>query len=444
MRATVPAALVGDPDAVRAGDDAGRTALAPERDHRGLDAAAPVDARHRPVPGVRHPQRTVRPRHAARAAPDADPLHDAGAAPPGLSCVTVPEDSLVAHTEPPPQASWVGWSSRRVVVVRQLHRIEAHDAAVIGAGDPHRAGRYADAARTVAGRNRLDHLVGGRRDPLERPVEGVGHPHAAGAHGHRRRPVPDGDRLRHRARARVDSRDGSGGLVGDPQRAGARGHLRGDEPTGMSASSACSPGSITATASASAVADRRLRPSATTQDHRRRARSPPGSPPAAATCRRRGRRRARAARARPRGGRRQRRLRRGDELARRTASDPRVLGQRAGDHGVEGDRQAGAALARARRVLLEVRVDRRHLRVAREGHRAGQHLEQHAPQRVDVGAAIGRLAARSAQARGSRRCRRAGRRPSTAAGRGVLGQPEVGEVDVLRRHPPSRSARCWA
>ena len=45
--------------------------VAPQRDHRGLHAAAAVDARHRPVVGVGHPQRTVSPRQPARAAPDA-------------------------------------------------------------------------------------------------------------------------------------------------------------------------------------------------------------------------------------------------------------------------------------------------------------------------------------------------------------------------------------
>ena len=41
--------------------------------------------------------------------------------------MTVPDDWLVAHTEPPPQASCVGWSSRAIVVVRRADRVESHD-----------------------------------------------------------------------------------------------------------------------------------------------------------------------------------------------------------------------------------------------------------------------------------------------------------------------------
>ena len=86
----------------------------------------------------------------------------------------------------------------------------------------------------------------------------------------------------------------------------------------------------------------------------------------------------------------------------------------------------------ARRLVLQVRVDRRCLRVARERHLAGQALEQHAPQRVEIRAAIGLL---GADALGGDVVDRSdelvgGREPTI--GRGVFGQPEVGEVHVLR------------
>ena len=105
-------ALVGDPDAVARGDDAGRPLWLP----------SPITAVGTPLrPSIRDTVPSlVFATHSAPCA-HATPLGlrptvirftTAARLRPGLSCVTVPEDSLVAQTEPPPQASWVGWSSR--------------------------------------------------------------------------------------------------------------------------------------------------------------------------------------------------------------------------------------------------------------------------------------------------------------------------------------------
>jgi hypothetical protein len=109
----------------------------------------------------------------------------------------------------------------------------------------------------------------------------------------------------------------------------------------------------------------------------------------------------------------------------------RVLRECAPDDRVQGRRDVGAALARPRRIVLEMRVDRGHLGAPRERHLAREALEEHAPQRVQIGAAIDLVAP---DLLGSDVIDRpdhlpAGRRPATR--RRVLGQPEVRQVCVL-------------
>jgi hypothetical protein len=107
-----------------------------------------------------------------------------------------------------------------------------------------------------------------------------------------------------------------------------------------------------------------------------------------------------------------------------------VLGQRPGDDGIERRRDAGEG-ARRRRLVVEVRVHRRHLGVAHVGRASGEAVEEHAAERVDVGARIGAVAADDlGRAVVERADEHAGLREPLGR-RGVLGQAEVGEVDVL-------------
>ena len=81
------------------------------------------------------------------------------------------------------------------------------------------------------------------------------------------------------------------------------------------------------------------------------------------------------------------------EIAARVEAIVGQLRERPGDRRVEADAELGEALARHGRRVLEMRVDRRDLGIARERHLAGQAPVQHAPQGVDVGAAVHVLAA---------------------------------------------------
>ena len=121
------------------------------------------------------------------------------------------------------------------------------------------------------------------------------------------------------------------------------------------------------------------------------------------------------------------------EGARRGVAMGGLLGGGAGDDVVEGGDQLGPDRARQRRRVGDVRPELGHVAVPVVGDLPGQHLEQHAAQRVHVGAAVdgvtldllGRdVVGRShpAALTGERLVRRA--QP--------LGQAEVGEVDVRR------------
>ena len=106
---------------------------------------------------------------------------------------------------------------------------------------------------------------------------------------------------------------------------------------------------------------------------------PPGRRPASA-------RRDDGGRARRR--RRDRRAGGAHRLARARGPLRRLLGQHPPQHVVERARQPRARVGRRRRRLEAMRPQRRHLGVARERHAAGQRLEEHAAERVDVGAAV--------------------------------------------------------
>ena len=93
-----------------------------------------------------------------------------------------------------------------------------------------------------------------------------------------------------------------------------------------------------------------------------------------------------------RGGRGHTRRRRGDRGARRAQRLPRarrplsgLLGQHPPQHVVERVREARAGVGRRRRRLEAMRPQRRDLGVARERDAAGERLEQHAAERIDVG-----------------------------------------------------------
>jgi hypothetical protein len=80
------------------------------------------------------------------------------------------------------------------------------------------------------------------------------------------------------------------------------------------------------------------------------------------------------------------------QVARRRVAVVGVLGHRARDHLVERDRYVRSGLAQRRRRLLHVRPDLGRLGVARVRDPAGEHLVEHAAERVHVGARVDRLA----------------------------------------------------
>ena len=93
----------------------------------------------------------------------------------------------------------------------------------------------------------------------------------------------------------------------------------------------------------------------------------------------------------------------------------------------------GASARRGRRRVAEVGVHLRQLGVARERHLAGQRVEEHAAERVDVGARVGGLAADLLRRDEVGRADELARARDAARGGGVLGQPEVGQVGVVLR-----------
>ncbi len=133
----------------------------------------------------------------------------------------------------------------------------------------------------------------------------------------------------------------------------------------------------------------------------------------------------------------QRRLGRGDQGAAVRVARGGLLGQPAGEHGVERRRQVGRQRRDGRRPLVEVREDRRDVGLAHERRRTGEAGEEHARQGVLVGAPVERVAAdllgRDVVDRADERAlaRQAGRR------RGVPREPEVGQVRALATVDPA-------
>jgi hypothetical protein len=106
-----------------------------------------------------------------------------------------------------------------------------------------------------------------------------------------------------------------------------------------------------------------------------------------------------------------------------------VLRHRTGDHVVERARELRPRLARPRRRLGQVGPHLRLVAVGGERHASGEHLEQDRAERVDVCAGVELLAADLLRRDVVHRADEL-RRPGVV-GAGALGQPEVGQVDVV-------------
>ena len=130
---------------------------------------------------------------------------------------------------------------------------------------------------------------------------------------------------------------------------------------------------------------------------------------------------------------RDRLARRRGHLARGGIAIGGILGRRPGDDLVEGGHEVGARRAGLRRRVADVRPQLGDVAVLGVGDLAGQHLVQHATERVDVRATVDRVALDllGGDVVG---------RPHPEAGPGqpsgrprTLGQPEVGQVRVRLR-----------
>ncbi len=110
----------------------------------------------------------------------------------------------------------------------------------------------------------------------------------------------------------------------------------------------------------------------------------------------------------------------------------RILGERLGEHLVERRRKVGAACRDARRLIVDVSPQRRHVAVAPERRLAGQGFVEEAPERVHVGAGVGPtvrdLLGRDVVDGADEGAGACGAGPGSI---GALGQAEVGEVGVL-------------
>ena len=118
-----------------------------------------------------------------------------------------------------------------------------------------------------------------------------------------------------------------------------------------------------------------------------------------------------------------------DELAARRGPVLAILRHRPREDVVERLREARPTLARARSVLLEVRVDHGDVGATLERQRSGQRLEEQAAERIDVGPAVDLVAANLL---GRDVVDRSHQLPvGRAAVRDALREPEVRQVGVL-------------
>ena len=108
------------------------------------------------------------------------------------------------------------------------------------------------------------------------------------------------------------------------------------------------------------------------------------------------------------------------------------LGHRARDHGVEPGGEVGPLRGQPRRRLDEVRVDERRLGRRLERRLAAEALVEHAAERVEVGAAVDRLALELLGGGVLERADEEARLRQTRRGH-LLRDPEVAQVDALRR-----------
>ena len=127
----------------------------------------------------------------------------------------------------------------------------------------------------------------------------------------------------------------------------------------------------------------------------------------------------------------ERSLRRPAELARGRVALRGILGHRPLHDGVEVRRHAGPGLADRRRLRIHVGPQRRELVLAPVRGPAGQGLEQHAAERVDVGARSDFRSFDLLRRRVVDRADPLARPRQPADGAGVLGEPEIGQVDVV-------------
>ncbi len=128
----------------------------------------------------------------------------------------------------------------------------------------------------------------------------------------------------------------------------------------------------------------------------------------------------------------QRRMRRAEQLAAGLIAMPRFFGQDPVQHVVDGGRQFRPQRAGGDRQFLDVRQDDGRVQVFGKRNGTGEALVQHAAERVDVGPAIHRLTLDLLRCDIVDRAHQLPRGGEPAARDGVLGDAEIGQVDLIR------------
>ena len=119
------------------------------------------------------------------------------------------------------------------------------------------------------------------------------------------------------------------------------------------------------------------------------------------------------------------------ELTRRAVAPAGVLGERAGEDGVELARELGAGLARRRRLLVHVGPEEGDVGCPRKRRLAGQALVEDTAERVEVGAGVDLVPRDLLRRDVLERADDVAGGGHTAQRAGALGQAEVGEITVL-------------